>query len=139
MKTNQADKWFSKCARLRTSYFCEYCHKQYDSTSSGLHASHYFGRRSYAVRYDPDNIFAHCYYCHNFLGSNPDIFREWAHSILGEGRIQILRERRDNIDVAKYIKKNIKDVSNHYKLQYELMLKSRQSGNTARIEFINFI
>jgi hypothetical protein len=139
IKINNADKWFSKCARLRTHYTCEYCGVVYNESSQGLHASHYFGRKSYSTRYDPDNIFAHCFSCHQFLGGNPEIFRDWAHKQLGSGRIQILRERNRDITVGRIVKKNLPEVEKHYKMQYENMLKLKAQGVITRLEFVNFI
>ena len=134
MKRIAADTWFSKCVRLRTNYTCEGCGKVYDPSSMGLHCSHYFGRRAYSVRFDPDNAFAHCYGCHQRFGSNPDDFHHWALGCLGDGRIQILRERREDSNLAKDYRKNIKDVSSHFRDEFRRMEGLRAEGETGRIE-----
>jgi len=139
MKITAADKFFSKCVRSRTNWCCEACGTQYEEGSQGLHCSHYFGRRAYAVRFDPMNAFAHCFGCHQKLGSNPNDFQRWALNALGEGAIDILQEKRENISLAKDYKKNLKDVAKHYKEQFELIQAARKEGNDGRIEFVGYI
>lgn len=134
MKRIAADDWFSKCIRIRSNYICESCGRQYESNSMGLHCSHYFGRRAYSVRFDPANAFAHCYGCHQRLGSNPDDFRNWVLGQLGEGRLQLLRERREDNDFAKSVRKNINDVSKHYRDEYRRIESLRSDGEIGRIE-----
>ena len=104
----------------------------------GLHCSHYFGRRANSLRYCPDNAFAHCFGCHQRLGSNPDDFRGWMVSKVGEGMIDILREKREDIGLAKDIKKNIKDVAKHYKAEYERLRQERLNGVTGPLEIISY-
>mgnify|MGYP003666633274 FL=1 len=135
IKINMADKWFSKCVRRRNNWTCERCNAVYGESYSGLHCSHYFGRRSYSTRYDADNAFAHCYGCHQYLGSNPDLFQIWVKSMLGETRLDQLRQRNRDISLGKSIKKNQKDVAKHYKAQFDWM----QTQDDLRIEFINYI
>lgn len=135
IKRLPADDWFSKCVRERADWICEVCHTGYERGSQGLHCSHYFGRRAYGVRFDPDNAFAHCFGCHQKMGSNPDDFTRWATEQLGEGCIELLREKREDISLAKSIKKFPKDVAKHYKEQHEEMLRKREAGEIGRIEF----
>ena len=138
MKITPADKWFSKCVRARTNWTCECCGTSYLEGSQGLHCSHYFGRRAYSVRFDPMNAFAHCFGCHQKLGSNPDDFQAWALEKLGQQKLDILREKRENIHLAKDYKKNLKDVGKHYKLELEAIEAARAGGASGRIEFIGY-
>ena len=138
VKINPADKWFSKCVREAAEWRCECCGKQYEEGTMGLHCSHYFGRRANSLRYCPDNAFAHCFGCHQRLGSNPDDFRGWMVSKVGEGMIDILREKREDIGLAKDIKKNIKDVAKHYKAEYERLKQERLNGATGPLEIISY-
>jgi hypothetical protein len=85
------------------------------------------------------NAFAHCFGCHQKLGSNPNDFQRWALNALGEGAIDILQEKRENISLAKDYKKNLKDVAKHYKEQFELIQAAREEGNDGRIEFVGYI
>ena len=135
IKLNPADTAFSKCVRERTDYTCEVCGGQYEEGDRGLHCSHYFGRRAYSVRFDPANAFAHCFACHQRLGSNPDDFARWADGVLGSGRVQLLRERREDNSLGKTVKKNLKDVAKHYREQLKIMKAKRADGAVGRIEF----
>lgn len=135
IKRLPADDAFSKCVRERSDWRCEVCGTEYEPGSQGLHCSHYFGRRAYGVRFDPDNAFAHCFGCHQKMGANPDDFTRWATEQLGEGVIQILREKREDIGLAKSVKKFLPDVAKHYREQLKAMKKQRDAGKTGRIEF----
>jgi len=55
--------------------------------------------------------------------------------MLGETRLDQLRQRNRDISLGKSIKKNQKDVTKHYKAQFEWM----QTQDDSRIEFINYI
>lgn len=135
IKVSKADAAFSRCVRERTNWACEACGNQYERGHRGLHCSHYFGRRAYGVRFDPDNCFSHCFGCHQKLGSNPHDFTEWATERLGEGCIELLIEKRNDISLAKAIKKALKDVQKHYETQLKWMLEQRDNGEEGRIEF----
>ena len=135
IKRTPADAAFSDCVRERASWKCEACNRDYSDNTRALDASHYFGRRAYSVRFHPDNCFAHCMGCHNKFGENPDDFRAWAKERLGEGRIQILREIREDSNAGKLVKKNLKDVAKHYRGQLKIMKAKRADGKVGRIEF----
>ena len=138
VKINPADKWFSKCIREAAEWKCECCGKQYEEGTSGLHCSHYFGRRANAVRYCPDNASSHCWGCHQRLGSNPDDHRQWMVNKVGEGMINILRDKREDIGLAKSIKKNLKDVAKHYKAEYERLKSLRMAGEKGPLDIIEY-
>lgn len=59
----------------------------------------------------------------------------WVKSMLGETRLDQLRQRNGDISLGKLIKKNQKDVAKHYKAQFDWM----QTQDDSRIEFINYI
>ena len=137
VKINPADKWFSKCIRESQNWTCEVCKKSYPENHMGLHCSHYFGRRNYSVRFcnSPANAFSHCYGCHQKLGSNPYDFTKWVTDTIGEGALEILIEKRNDINAAKMIKKNLKDVAAHYKLELEGLQARRAGGDTGVLTF----
>ena len=139
IKRTPADDAFSKCVRAAADYTCECCGRQYEESSMGLHCSHYFGRRAYSVRFDPGNAFSHCFACHQTLGSNPDDFRKWALGAIGEGRIQLLRERREDTNLAKSIRKNLKDVAKHYREELKRIKSLRAEGVTGKIEIVGYV
>lgn len=134
IKIKPADRWFSKCIRERSNWTCDVCHKQYEENSMGLHCSHYFSRRHRAVRYDPDNVTSMCYGCHNRLGGDPDDFRRWMVERVGEGLIDILREKRDDVMLAKTCKKNEPDIAKHYQEEFKRLKQLRADGHAGRLE-----
>lgn len=139
IKISTADSHFSKCVREAAGWKCEACGTQYPENAQGLHCSHYFGRRAYGVRFDPNNAFAHCFGCHSKLGGNPDDFRQWVVDQIGEGLIDILRERREDISLAKYIKKNLKDVSDHYRDELKRLKQLRAEGKGGKLDIRGFV
>lgn len=141
IKIHPADKWFSKCIREAADWTCEKCGGVYERGSQGLHCSHLFSRRHYSVRFcaNPPNAFAHCFGCHSYLGGNPVIFRNWAINEIGEGAIELLTEKHNNINLAKDIKKNLKDVAAHYKKEHERLMQLRADGAVGKLEVIGYI
>jgi hypothetical protein len=57
---------------------------------------------------------------------------------VGEGMIEILREKRDDIGLAKSIKKNLKDVAKHYKAEYERLKEERMRGEKGKLEIMSY-
>ena len=134
-----ADRNFSRCIREANDWTCEYSGKQFERGSQGLHCSHLFGRRAYAVRFDPSNAFAHSFWAHQHLGANPVEFADWAEERLGAGMIQILRERKEDIGLAKQIKKSLPDVAKHYKQELERIMGLRSQGYVGKIEVFGYV
>ena len=134
MKISPADKYFSLCIRERSDWNCEHCGNNYRHRPQGLHCSHLFNRRHYAVRHCPDNCFAHCYSCHVRLGGNPVEFTRWAERQLGMGLLELVRERHRDTNMGKLIRKQLKEVAAHYRQQYERMQQERARGKTGRLE-----
>ena len=134
------DNWFSHCVRMRTNYTCESCGTEYQPNDSGCQASHYFSRSHYSTRFCGDNCFTHCTSCHFKLGSNPDDFYRFAKNKLGEGILEILREKRDDIELGRTIRKDAKAklISKYYKKEFERMKAMRDEGVVGRIEFTDY-
>jgi len=72
------------------------------------------------------------------LGSNPDDHREWMVNKVGEGMIDILRQKREDIGLAKSIKKNLKDVAKHYKAEYDRLKSLRMAGEKGTLDIIEY-
>lgn len=88
IKISPADKWFSLYIRELANWKCEYCGKVAES----LQASHYYGRRAENTRFEPDNVSAVCFFCHQRLGSEDrEAYREFMIKKLGEKRFKTLR------------------------------------------------
>jgi uncharacterized CHY-type Zn-finger protein len=109
--------------------------------SESLQTAHYFGRRNWAVRFDPLNAFCLCFACHNYFHENPDNFTAWVENKLGDALIGILREKANNIDFGIQVRrtKGKGDIAEHYKSQYEHMLEKRQIGRTERLSFYGWL
>lgn len=145
IKIHPADSWFSKCIREAADWTCEaheYCgfntSGKFEEGSQGLHCSHYFGRGGYGTRFAVENCDAHCFACHQKLGSNPDDFTRWKAQKYGEGMIGILREKRNDIGLAKAIKKNLKDVAKHYREEHKRLKQLRAEGITGKLDVIGY-
>ena len=138
MKTTSADMWFSRCVRERAEWKCEKCGKQYDSTSMGLHCSHFIGRGNWSVRFDPMNADSHCYYCHSQFEGNPHKHTEWKKRQIN-GCYDILIEKSNNLMLGKQARHEVKEIAKHYKAEYERMMSIRAEGVTGRLEFEGYL
>lgn len=115
MKRSPADIAFSKCIRAAAGYKCQRCGKQYDSSSTGLHCSHNFGRRHRTIRWCADNALSLCAACHSWYGENPADSGKWLEEFIGEGMVEILREKMRM--KYKISKDDEKDIAKHYREQ----------------------
>lgn len=137
VKLRAADQWFSKCIRERAAWHCERCGSYFPPGSgrAGLHCSHFYGRGSWATRFNPDNCFSICYGCHAFLGANPAIHRAFYVEKNGDGILKIITELKNDLSHGRRIKREEKAISAHYRKQYKKMLDMRADGFVGRIEF----
>ena len=137
MKRDATDAAFSDCIRERVNWTCERCGKYYpEGQRRGLDCSHFYGRRHHSTRWHPDNAFAHCRGCHQYLGSNPAIFAKWVLDQLGDTRYDWLMQRHNQI--AKYSKKEKKEIAQHYKQELKRIQELRKNGETGYIELISY-
>jgi len=136
VKISPADTAFSKCVRERNDWKCERCGKQHEKGSTGLHCSHIFGRRARTIRWCGDNAQALCFSCHQWFGANPADSALWLIEILGQGHIDLLREKRENI--VKVSKLEEKDIAKHYREQLKKMEEERKNGAVGRLEFLSY-
>lgn len=91
------------------------------------------------MRFDPDNVFAHCFGCHQKFGANPDDFRAFFVEQRGEGMAQLLREKREDIGLAKSVKKNLKDVAAHYRAEFKRLKAERARGETGPLTVVGYV
>jgi len=138
MKITPADHWLSMCVKERAEWKCERCGTQYHYPAYGLDCSHYFSRTNKAVRHEPLNVFSHCRGCHQYLGDNPHIFREWVMNKLGIYNYDTLVEMSNDIMRGKEARHELKEIAAHYQSEYERMLQVRATGVTGRIEFVGY-
>ncbi|MDP8078353.1 hypothetical protein [Phocoenobacter skyensis] len=133
IKRTPADNYFSKCVRARTNYCCERCGKQYDSSSVGLHCSHNYSRRHRTIRWCKENALALCYSCHEWFGGNPADSGVWLREKLGEGVINILKEKMNS--KMKVPKNEEKEIAKHYKEELKKIEQARANGFYGIVEF----
>lgn len=136
IKRSPADMWFSKCVRAANNYTCACCGKVLDASSSGLHCSHNFSRRHRTIRWCKENALPLCYSCHAWFGGNPADSGKWLEEELGEGVLNILREKRDS--KTKVTKQEEKDIAKHYREQFKIIEQKRANGVTGYIEFESY-
>ncbi len=86
IKTSTLDRLFSEFIHLRAGNKCEYCGK----TEGKLDCSHFIGRRTRAVRYDPDNACCACFGCHQFLDEHPYEHTAFFRQRLGSEKLEQL-------------------------------------------------
>lgn len=137
VKIFACDTWFSKCVRERANWACERCGSQFPEGQDrrGLHCSHFYGRGNWATRFHPDNAFAHCYGCHQYLGSHPTEFHRWAMEKMGEGCMVMLREITNDTRLGRLARRSRQDIAAHYRAEHLRMSKIRQKGHSGRLEF----
>jgi len=68
---------FSQYIRTRDGWRCKRCHKHYEPPTSALHASHFQGRGKEGTRFEPLNVDALCYGCHQYFTSQPGEHYRW--------------------------------------------------------------
>lgn len=137
IKRDKLDAVVSDLIRERSDWTCDHCETQYSyDRRGGLHCSHLWSRANKATRWFPDNLFAHCFGCHQRLGGNPVAFRDWAVQRLGEGAFDnlTLRARRP----MKYTKADKEEMYQHYKAELERLRKLRKEGHTGYLEVVSY-
>lgn len=133
IKKSPADIAFSKCVRASQGYKCQKCGAQHDSSSAGLHCSHNFSRRHRAIRWCTDNALSLCASCHSWFGGNPADSGRWLETFVGEGVLDLLREKRDaRVKVSKLEEK---EIARHYRAELKKIEQKRAEGVTGVIEF----
>lgn len=118
-KINPADQAFSKCVRTAAKWTCERCGSVHEPGSMGLHCSHIFSRRHRTIRWCKDNVQALCFSCHQWFGGNPADSGYWVTELLGEGHMELLREKMNS--KVKVSKLEEKEIAKHYKAQLKLL------------------
>ena len=113
IKRDAADVWFSKCVRARDEH-CLYCGRP-----DTLECCHIYGRRSKVVRWSLDNAVTLCHAHHRHFTENPVAFHDWLAKTLGEGHMEILREKARGI--MKTDKKLRAEISKHYREELKML------------------
>ena len=107
IKRDGADIAFSKAVRYRDKV-CTHC-----GTDQTLQCAHIYGRRQKVVRWSMDNAVALCAGCHRYFTENPIPFHDWLLETLGEGHMELLREKtRGHMKTNEALRK---EIGKHYR------------------------
>ena len=137
LKRDPLDAVFSRLVRERADWTCEVCGKYFpERRGAGIHASHYWGRRGRSTRWYGMNVFAHCFGCHQKLGSKPHEFRSWVFNAIGEENYDSLTLRANK--PKKYTKADLKEMKQHYTEQLDEILQKRKDGCVGYIDFVEY-
>ena len=101
-----------------------------------MECSHRFSRRHRTIRWAKDNADCLCTGCHRKFGENPLDAAAWLEKRMGQGAIDILREKRDSM--AKVSKGEEKCIARHYRLQLKNIEEKRLNGETGVIPFESY-
>jgi|TARA_R100001530_G_scaffold29542_1_gene23262 hypothetical protein len=83
VRLSEEDRLFSLYIRNKANGICEHCKKI--KGVKKLQASHYFGRRNKALRWDEKNVSALCFTCHMvIMTENPHYHTKWMEKKLGK-------------------------------------------------------
>lgn len=115
IKRDAADKWFSDVVRKKAGHVCESCNK----VEGRMECAHIYGRAAKSVRWSMDNAVCLCHYCHMRFTANPLEFTKWLEETLGEGHMEMLREKWQVL--MKTNKQLRKEIAKHYREEYKKM------------------
>jgi len=122
IKRDAADKWFSDVVRKNAGYVCEHCQK----VDARMECAHIYGRAAKSVRWSLDNALCLCHYCHRTFTANPIAFNDWCLELLGEGHMELLREKWNVLmpttkllraEIAKHYREEFKKMDYHSEYQ----------------------
>lgn len=122
IKRCPADDAFSNAIRMNRDFVCECCHIAGGKKGSGLpqmECAHIYGRANKSVRWDTLNALCLCHTCHRRFTENPLDFETWLRGYLGQGYLDILNEKRNQI--FKTTKAIRADIAKHYRGQVRLL------------------
>lgn len=116
----QADNVFSNYIRDRDNWTCRYCNKNFRDKSGQLHNSHFWGRKHYATRFDPENCIALCFTCHlwELEKEKQGIYRRLMVEWIGQDKYDKLEQKHNLLkskdeaigDLMVWIKPYLKDL-----------------------------
>lgn len=115
IKRCPADAAFSNAIRLNRHHTCEHCGK----SDGRMECAHIYGRRYKSVRWDTLNALCLCHHCHRTFTENPVDFTKWLQGYVGQGYLDILNEKRNQI--FKTTEAARKEIAKHYREQVKLL------------------
>jgi hypothetical protein len=137
VKRDKYDAIFSDLVRERAGYTCEHCEKHIpEGYRMAAHCAHIHGRKNQSTRYDPDNAICLCAGCHYKFTDHPTEFTYWLHEYLGDGHMEILREKVNRI--KKWGKGEKDEMRKQYQGELKRIKYLRENGEVGRLEFIGY-
>lgn len=130
IKRDPADIYFSLCVRAKANFSCEFCGKQFPGPDQGLHCAHIVGRRNASTRWALDNAVSLCYYHHRYFTENPLDFIQWLSAYLGEGHMERLMEKKNEVYRVRIAEKKL--IAKHYREQW------KEWGTGESIDFLSW-
>ena len=124
VKIKPSDEAFAKCIKQVANWTCEKCGK----TDARMECSHIFSRRHRTIRWCKDNAMCKCSYCHQWWHSNPLDAASWFLSVVGQGFVDLLIEKRDS--KVRVSKLEEVEIAAHYRAE----LKKLESGEISDFE-----
>ena len=94
-----------------------------------MECAHIFGRRFKSVRWDTLNALCLCHVCHRYFTENPVDFTRWLQDTVGQGYLDILNEKRNQI--CKTTKESRAEVARHYRQE----IKKLEAGNHMLVSY----
>lgn len=130
IKREAADHYFSLCVRAKANFTCEFCGKGFPGPDQGLHCAHIVGRRNASTRWSLDNAVSLCAYHHRYFTENPLDFISWLAQYLGDGHMEILMEKKNEVYRVRASDK--KEIAKHYREQW------KEWGSGEAIDFLSW-
>jgi len=110
VKRDAADIWFSKAVRARDGACL------HTGRTDALECAHIYGRRAKILRWSMDNAVTLTHSSHRYFTENPVAFHDWLVMTLGEGHMEILREKaQGHMKTTAAIRK---EIAKHYREEY---------------------
>lgn len=121
-----SDIAFSNAIRLNKDHICEHC----GNGSRKMECAHIYSRRHKSIRWDVQNALCLCFTCHLHFTGNPLDFTAWLEDYLGQGALDILREKRNQIMKATPAVKA--EIAKHYRAEFRRM---ESTGSRALVSY----
>lgn len=137
VKRDKYDAIFSDLIRSRVDFTCEHC-KTYipEGQRQACHCAHIHGRKAQSTRYDGDNAVCLCAKCHYYFTDHPTEFTYWLHEYLGDGHMDLLREKLNTL--KKFYKGEKEEMNKFYKNELKKIQQRRKDGEKGRIDFTSW-
>lgn len=101
-----------------------------------MDCSHVYSRRHRTIRWCKENAKCLCTTCHRWWHENPADSGAWFESLVGEGFIDALREKRDSM--VKVPKSEEKEIAKHCREQLAIIEQKLLDGEPTPIDWVSY-